>query len=800
MAAGNYESVVDQLRAAGLIVERLEVGRLVRCKVEDDRERRGWYAVHEVPMHDGGLLLVGSYGVWRGDDRGARKIEIGKATLDQDQRDAVRRRLAEDKKRADAQRARDAERAAARAAKAWAACSPTGDAEYLARKGIGAHGVRFSPSGALVIPMLDTGGRIHGLQVIHTAAGAHKRHRPLKDFWPVGLVKKAHFHLLGMPAAGGVLLIAEGYATAASLHEATGLPVAVAFDAGNLGPVAAALHKRYKATRILICADDDAFADCLPCKARVDLSAHPVDCPACGAPHQRSNTGVTRAGAAALEVNGAWAAPRFADADGRSAAFIARGTKLTDYNDLHAVEGLHVVRAQIESRLSELGWNARSGASASTRNSGGEGGDTLRPIDSVGEMLDRFALVYGQGGIAFDHREHCLLSLSDIRDACVTRDLHRAWAEHPDKAIVRMREVGFDPAGTDPEIRCNLWAGWPTTPRAGSCQWLLDLLGYMCGGDANPRALQDWVLKWLAYPIQHPGAKMRTTLVLHGPQGTGKNLFFESVMAIYGQYGRVIDQAAIEDKFNDWASRKLFLIADEVVARSDLYHVKNKLKAFITGDWIRINPKNMAAYDERNHCNVVFLSNESMPVVLEEDDRRHTVIWTPGELPQDFYASVRRELAEGGVAALHHHLLHLDLGDFTEGTRPPPTGAKAELIRISLDSPSRFYYDLTGGDVGGIAARPALCEDVYDLYKSWCARVGVRHAPMPKFINALARKHKVCSVRKRYINGTGVRGPHAVLLLGQTEPPPDTSEAGWLGDHIDTFRSAVKDYKGGAWT
>jgi putative DNA primase/helicase len=71
------------------------------------------------------------------------------------------------------------------------------------------------------------------------------------------------------------------------------------------------------------------------------------------------------------------------------------------------------------------------------------------------------------------------------------------------------------------------------------------------------------------------------------------------------------------------------MIADEVVARSDVYHIKNKLKGLITGDRIRINPKNFAAYWERNHLNLVFLSNEAMPVVLEEDDRRHCVIWTP---------------------------------------------------------------------------------------------------------------------------------------------------------------------------
>ena len=92
---------------------------------------------------------------------------------------------------------------------------------------------------------------------------------------------------------------------------------------------------------------------------------------------------------------------------------------------------------------------------------------------------------------------------------------------------------------------------------------------------------------------------MRTALIFHGPQGTGKNLFFEAIMAIYGEYGRIVGQAEIEDKFNDWASRKLFLIADEVVARQELYHVKNKLKSFVTGEWIRINPKNVAAHDER---------------------------------------------------------------------------------------------------------------------------------------------------------------------------------------------------------
>lgn len=786
--AANYDDVLQQLRDAGLIVDTLQIGRMVRTKVEGDREKRGWYALHELRLDDGDDVIVGSFGQWHGNENNAQKVELRKREISREQREALRKRLAEDRKRAERARKEENERAAAAAAKAWAACSPTGDSEYLVRKGVIAHGIRFSKSGAIAVPMLDTAGKIHGLQIIRgkgTAPGKLE-----KEYWPKGLATKGHFHLIGSPT--WIVLVAEGYATAATLHEATGLPVAVAFDAGNLVPVAAALHKRYKQARILICADDDIFGKCIGCKGRVVLATDPQDCPHCGAPHTCSNAGVTAASAAALEVNGAWMRPAFADPEKLGAAYLEHGRKTSDFNDLHASEGLHVVRTQVDARLSELGWSVAQRPPRASTTTGGQG--ALRPIETIDELLERFALVYGQGGTVFDRQEHCLLSVSDMRDACMSREIHRAWQEHPERAIVRVAEVGFDPASDDPNITCNLWAGWPTVAKAGKCERLLDLLQYMCSAEQNSQRLYDWVIRWIAYPLQHPGAKMKTTLVLHGPQGTGKNMFFEALMAIYGRYGRVIDQSAIEDRFNDWASRKLFLIADEVVARSDLYHVKNKLKAFITGEWIRINPKNMAAYDERNHVNVVFLSNEAMPVVLEEDDRRHTVIWTPEKLEPDFYRALIAEIEGGGIAALHDHLLHLDLGDFGPGTLPPATDAKAELVNLSLDSTSRFYYDFTQGDVGGITPRPALSTDLYELYKAWCHKGGHRPAPLPKLLNALDRKHRTPAARKRYLLGQDMRGPHGVVLF-DSAVPDGTSETTWLGDQIERFRAALKDYK-----
>lgn len=774
--SSNYDDVFDQLQAAGLVVEHLEIGRLRRCKVEGERERRGWYHLHELRMDSGDDLIVGSYGIWRGTDNNATKIELKKTDLSAEQRDSLRKRLADDKRRADAARKADADRAAAAATAAWKKCTEQGDCDYLTRKGVQGHGVRYSPSGAMAIPMLDAAGKVHGLQIIRGRAQAGQvAHRQLeKEYWPKGLVKKGHFHLIGMAIGAPILLVAEGYATAASLFEATGLPVAVAFDAGNLAPVAAALHARYKTAKLLICADDDSFS--------------------------AGNPGVTCASAAALEVGGAFVAPVWANPDARAAAYETRGTKHTDFNDLHALEGLHTVRVQIEARLTALAWRTAPSRAATVAQGGGVNASPLRPVETVDELLERFALVYGQGGTVFDHQEHRLLAVSDMRDICMGRFIHREWADHPERQIVRMDNVGFDPACTDATIQCNLWAGWPTTPAAGRCEHLVDLLRHMCAADSQPDALFYWVLRWLAYPIQHPGAKMQTTIVVHGPQGTGKNMFFETIMGIYGPYGRVIDQGAIEDKFNDWASRRLFLIADEVVARSDLYHIKNKLKSLITGEWIRINPKNMAAYDERNHVNMVFLSNEAMPTIVEQDDRRHAVIWTPEKLSADFYTCLKAEIDAGGGAALHHYLLHLDLGDFGPSTKPPMTDAKRELIDQSLDSPSRFVLAFEKGDVDGFPAvskpavlTPCLSQDFYDLYGEWCRRQGLKVMPQPKFMNAVDRKHKGIVERKR-IGGTG--NPARVLHLPGGHKRPDVgSESEWLSERVQIFKDALKDFK-----
>lgn len=179
--------------------------------------------------------------------------------------------------------------------------APATGHEYLTRKGIKPHGVK-SHGHHLLIPMRDTSGKLHSLQTIAPDGG--------KRFQPGGRVKGC-YHAIGKPE--GVLIVCEGYATGASIHEATRHAVAAAFNAGNLRAVAEALRVKYPELRLILAADDDVATP--------------------------GNPGLTKATEAARAVGGYLAIPDFGS---------DRPDGATDFNDLHQLAGADAVRACID--------------------------------------------------------------------------------------------------------------------------------------------------------------------------------------------------------------------------------------------------------------------------------------------------------------------------------------------------------------------------------------------------------------------------------------------------------------------
>jgi putative DNA primase/helicase len=181
----------------------------------------------------------------------------------------------------------------------WEAAAPASNPgnPYLVRKSVAAYGVR-AEGVALLVPMRDTDGKLHSLQTI--APDGTKR------FMRGGRVRGC-YHAIGRPH--GALIVCEGYATGATIHEATGQAVAVAFNSGNLEPVTRALRARFPCASILIAADDDHVT--------------------------AGNPGRTAAEQAALCVGGLVAVPLFPT---------PRPVGATDFNDLAALSGLDAVR------------------------------------------------------------------------------------------------------------------------------------------------------------------------------------------------------------------------------------------------------------------------------------------------------------------------------------------------------------------------------------------------------------------------------------------------------------------------
>ena len=207
--------------------------------------------------------------------------------------------------------------AASAAVTQWGEASEIGESAYLTRKGIQPHGVRFAAGGVVLVPVRDEAGELWNVQRI----APEKPGDGTDKLFLKGGRKSGLWHWCGNPEGAAVLLIAEGYATAASLHQATGRPVAAAFDAGNLSHVAKALRTRYPAALLVLCGDDDVqtFAQ----------SGH--------------NPGRDKATAAARAVHGLAVFPEGMP-DGGS-----------DFNDLHqhhgGAAGLDAVRCIVEAAI-----------------------------------------------------------------------------------------------------------------------------------------------------------------------------------------------------------------------------------------------------------------------------------------------------------------------------------------------------------------------------------------------------------------------------------------------------------------
>jgi len=299
----------------------------------------------------------------------------------------------------------------------------------------------------------------------------------------------------------------------------------------------------------------------------------------------------------------------------------------------------------------------------------------------------------------------------------------KIWRNARDRRTVRVEDIVFEPGGAKPG-QVNLWRGWPTTPDPRPCPLLVRHISVICGDDPM---LRDWLTCWLALPIQKPGVKLDTAVILQGKPGSGKSIFFDCVRAIYGQYGTKATQAQIDSDYTGWLSRRLFIQAEEVGStRGQVARVRNILKDWVTGESIAISEKYQVGRVERAHANFVFLSNEGVPLPIDSDDRRFCVICHDVVPDREYFTLLGAEIADNGPARLMHYLSGIDLGEFWEHSQPPKTAAKDDLTDLCRGSVELFLSEWKFGRLHLVPYVTARGSDLYFVYSAWAKLHGYK--------------------------------------------------------------------------
>ena len=310
------QDVVGQMLAAGLDMppQPLDLSGKVR---RFGPKKRQWYALREVRTRGGLAVVVGNFGDWRGGE--SHRVEVDWKGLSQDEQAQLQARR-EAQRLADAQaRAEAAAAAAMTASELWAAAARTGHSKYLERKGVQAEACRYLRDGSIVVPLLRYDlPREQALRACQTI-----RPDGTKRFTR-GFEKPGCCLRLGHVVVGEPLIVCEGYATGLTLRMALErrLPVFVALDAGNILHVVQLLRALHPQSPLLICADDDWRTEGNPGRARAHEASRLV-----------------------AECHYTW--PIFSRHP--------RGPKDTDFNDLHLLAGLGVVRRQLRHAFYTIG-------------------------------------------------------------------------------------------------------------------------------------------------------------------------------------------------------------------------------------------------------------------------------------------------------------------------------------------------------------------------------------------------------------------------------------------------------------
>ena len=234
----------DAIERAGINPPREVIldGKIHRFDGDKRGDKANWY----IGFPDG--VPAGRFGSWKAGLDSSWRADVGRS-LTQVEEMAHARRMAEAQALRKAEQAKTREAVEASVEAIWSGCAVASpDHPYLQKKGVGAHGARVTGDGRLVLPLYDGDGYLRSLQYIDNGGG---------KLFQAGAQVSGCFWMVGTLDDPGAVYVAEGFATAASIHEATHRPCFIAFSAHNMPSVAMAVREMIGAARELVVVGDN---------------------------------------------------------------------------------------------------------------------------------------------------------------------------------------------------------------------------------------------------------------------------------------------------------------------------------------------------------------------------------------------------------------------------------------------------------------------------------------------------------------------------------------------------------------
>ena len=296
------------------------------------------------------------------------------------------------------------------------------------------------------------------------------------------------------------------------------------------------------------------------------------------------------------------------------------------------------------------------------------------------------------------------------------------WLSHPDRK--QYDGIVFMPTTHCPDNYYNLWRGFKYEPEQGDKHYsYLDHI--KVNVSQGNETIYNYLLDWMADAVQNIEQKPGVCVCVRGLPGTGKSLFINAFMELYGQHGLpVSDPRHITGNFNAHLQDCLLLNAEEAFWGGSRTG-SGILKTLISETERVIEQKGKDPIKVNSYTRLMASTNDSWAFPVEVDDRRYFIIdcGSSKRKNRDYFGNMMKDLEDGGYENLLYELLHRDISQ-VDITDFPMTQAIIENKKYSMNSIQKFWIDyLKDCDLNPSSWKTTIpVDEIFLFYQAYCCQ------------------------------------------------------------------------------